>query len=99
MFCKSCEREIVLPILQIKTKNNFMFVNLTKRVNNQTNCCIALEILKKIWICLVVIYIAVKKANSQMISLFVIWHISKVLNDIIVSHLFFVHMMQFCLEV
>ena len=38
-----------------QNKNNFMLTNLTKRVNNQTNCCIALEILKKIWICLIFI--------------------------------------------
>ena len=43
-LCKSSEPEIVLAVLQIKT--NFMFVNLTKRVNN---CHIALEILQKIW--------------------------------------------------
>ena len=46
MFCKSCEPKIVLPVLKIKTKT------ITKSVNNQTNCRIAVEILKKIWICL-----------------------------------------------
>ena len=49
----SYEPEIVLPVLQIQKKDNFTFVNLTKRMNNQTNCSIALEILRKIWICLV----------------------------------------------
>ena len=49
MFCKSCEPKIVLPVLKIKTKT------ITKSVNNQTNCRIAVEILKKIWICLVFI--------------------------------------------
>ena len=53
VFCKSCEPEIVLPVLQIRT--NFTFVTLTKHVNNQTNCRITLEILKKIWLGLVFI--------------------------------------------
>ena len=53
VFCKCREPEIVLPVLQIQKKDNFTFVNLTKRMNNQTNCSIALEILRKIWICLV----------------------------------------------
>ena len=61
MFYKSCEHEcepeIVLKIktvIKIKTKNNFtfMFKNLTKSVNQ--HCC-ALEILKKISICLIFI--------------------------------------------
>ena len=38
-----------------QNKNSFTFTNLTKPVNNQTNCRIALEILKKIWISLLLI--------------------------------------------
>ena len=52
MFCKSCEPEIVLKIktvVKIKTKNYFMFTNLTKFVNQR---CHALEILKKMSIVL-----------------------------------------------
>ena len=45
LFCKSAN----------ENKNNFMFATLTKYVNNQANCCITLEKLKKIWICLVLI--------------------------------------------
>ena len=36
-------------------QNNFRFTTLTKHGINYTNCCIALEILKKIWISLVFI--------------------------------------------
>ena len=36
-----------------QNKNNFRFTTVTKQVNNQTNCRIALEKLKKIWICLI----------------------------------------------
>ena len=39
-----------------QNKNNFMFANLAKHVNNQTNCHSAVEIFKKIWICLVYIF-------------------------------------------
>ena len=52
VFCKSCETEIVCRSKN-QNKFNFMFPNLTKRVNNQTNC--RMERLKKIWICLVFI--------------------------------------------
>ena len=44
MFCKSCEPDSSAN----QNKNNFTSANLTKRGNNQTNCGIALEILKKI---------------------------------------------------
>ena len=47
LFCKS----------ETQNKNNFMFKTLTKHVKNQTNCRIALEKLKKIWICLIVKYV------------------------------------------
>ena len=45
LFCKSANQN----------KNNFRFTTLTKYVNNQTNCHIALEKLKKIWSRLVLI--------------------------------------------
>ena len=44
LFCKSAN----------ENKTNFMFATLTKHVNNQANCCITLEKLKKIWIHLAV---------------------------------------------
>ena len=50
VFCKSCELELVFVL--ICTLANFMLANLTKFVNQH---CRALEILKKIWICLVFI--------------------------------------------
>ena len=53
-MCKSCEHEIVCHSKN-QNKNNFKYTTLTKHVNNQTNCSNALEILKKIWICLVII--------------------------------------------
>ena len=59
-FCKTCEPEIVLQEWKSK-KNNFRFTSLTKHVNNQTNCRITLKNLKKTWICLIFIYVAVKK--------------------------------------
>ena len=44
-----------LVLLKKSKQNNFGFTrvsaNLTKHVNNQTNCHIALEKWKKIWIC------------------------------------------------
>ena len=55
MFCKSCEPEIVQKKIKTKNypkkvnKNNFRFANLTKHVKQH---CLALEILKKISICL-----------------------------------------------
>ena len=48
-FCKICEHEIVyflfLEQFQVcnSNKNNFMFANLTKHVNDQTKCLIALK--------------------------------------------------------
>ena len=45
LFCKSANQ----------IKNNLMVTTLTKHVNNQTNYSIALEKLKKIWICLIFI--------------------------------------------
>ena len=45
LFCKNANQN----------KNNFRFTTLTKHMNNQTNCCITLEKIKKIWICLVFI--------------------------------------------
>ena len=58
-FCKSCESEPEPKIgfvTKNQIKNNFMFTfmftftftTLTKRINDQTNCHITLEILKKI---------------------------------------------------
>ena len=35
MFCTSCKSEIVLPVLQIKNKNNFMFANCTKKCRSK----------------------------------------------------------------
>ena len=49
LFCKRANQN----------KNNFRFTTLTKHVNNQTNCRITLEKMKKIWICLVFIYLYV----------------------------------------
>ena len=40
--------------------------NLTKHINNQTNCHITLEKLKKIWICLVFIYLYIKNYGSNL---------------------------------
>ena len=45
LFCKSTNQN----------ENNFRYTTLTKQGNNQTNCRIALERLKKIRICLVFI--------------------------------------------
>ena len=45
LFCKRANQN----------KNNFRFTIFTKHVNNQTNCRITLENLKKTWICLVFI--------------------------------------------
>ena len=57
LFCKSANQN----------KNNFRFTTLTKHVNNQTNCCIALEKLKKIWICLVFIQLYLVFSNQDVI--------------------------------
>ena len=66
-FCKIGEHEIVLQECKSnQNKNNFMFTTLTKHVNNQTNCCIALEKLKKIWIWVVLIYLAVYIVWNQL---------------------------------
>ena len=43
--------------VRFANKNNFRFTTLTNQVNNQTNCGITLEKLKKIWICLEFIYL------------------------------------------
>ena len=48
-----------------KNKNNFTFANLTKCVNNQTNCRIALEILKKL------IYLAVSESIYAYVYTFI----------------------------
>jgi hypothetical protein len=66
VFCKSCEpicEPEITPVLyhhENQNKNNFtfsiQFTNLTKCGNKH---CRALEILKKIWICLTFIYLAV----------------------------------------
>ena len=53
-FCRRCEHEIVCHFKN-QNKNNFTYTNLTKGVNYQTNCCIASEMLKKIWIGLIII--------------------------------------------
>ena len=49
-----------LFLLQKSKQKNFTFTfvsaNLTKHVNNQTNCRITLEKMKKIWICLIYIH-------------------------------------------
>ena len=45
LFCKSANQN----------KNNFMLTTFTKHSNNQINCRIALEKMKKIWICFVFI--------------------------------------------
>ena len=49
LFCKSTNQN----------ENNFRFTTLAKHVNSQTNCCISSEKVKKIWICLVLIYLAI----------------------------------------
>ena len=50
-----------------QNKNNFTFANLTKHVNNQTNFRVPLEILKKIWICLV--YLLLNNANNFSLAI------------------------------
>ena len=54
-FCKICVLEIFVMIFRMA--NNFRFTTLTKHVNNETNWRIALEILKKIWISLMFIWL------------------------------------------
>ena len=46
-----------------QNKNNFRFTTLTKHVNNQTNYRITMEKMKKIWICLVFIYLYINKVR------------------------------------
>ena len=47
VFCKSCEPKIVF-VTKIKTKTISGSQFLQQQTNNQTNCCNALEKLKKI---------------------------------------------------
>ena len=66
VFCKTCEHEIALRECQMQNKHNLRFTTLTKHVNNQTNCCITLEKLKKIWLCLVFIYLNKKQLIEKL---------------------------------
>ena len=68
-FSKSFELELgpeskIVFVTKIKTNaisgsgsGSGRLTTLTKHVKNQTNCCIALEKMKKIYICLVFIYL------------------------------------------
>ena len=58
-FCKIHEREIVFDYKN-QNKNNVRVATLTKHVNNQTNCGIALEKVRKIWSCLIFIQLYIE---------------------------------------
>ena len=60
LFVRVVNLKLFFQFCELKQKQ---FHVRTKRVNSQTNCLIALEILKKKWLCLVsiLIYLAVPK--------------------------------------